>query len=103
MEPPNRRRTTRSTVDMAAKTSGSGGARWRKVADLSLDGAFIEGERAEPGTLVRLALPLRDGQPALHTRGHVVRRDERGAAVQFAGLRTRDMVRIAEELFGDPK
>jgi hypothetical protein len=101
MEAPNRRKTTRSPVDMPAKTVASGAPRLRKITDLSLDGAFVEGESAEPGTLLRLALPLHDGQPALHARSHVVRQDDRGAAVRFVGLRTKDMVRIAEELFGE--
>jgi hypothetical protein len=94
---PNRRRTTRSSLRFGAEARG----RVRVLRDLSLDGAFLEAERAAPGEQIDLAVRLDDGKPPMEARAVVVRETAEGAGVRFVGLRTRDMVRIAEKIFGD--
>jgi hypothetical protein len=96
----DRRRTTRLPVNLSVALHDERGARTHRLVDLSLDGAFLEAATCEAGSVVDISLPLADGLPALRTRGVVVRGDHRGAAVRFEKLRTKDMVRIAETLFG---
>jgi hypothetical protein len=98
--PENRRTATRVPVDLGATARDGGAPRALRVTDLSVDGAFLEGEQAAPGSLLRLVLALRHGDEPLRARAVVVRCSERGAGVRFDGLPTRDRVRIADRLFG---
>ncbi len=99
--PSNRRRTTRSSVDLDAQMHGAGAVQLSRLTDISLDGAFLDAGRAALGAKVTLSLGLDDGKPAVLAEGVVVRDNAGGVGVRFTAIRTRDRVRIAEKIFGE--